>query len=506
MLFRSSDPWVILPEPAAAGRVYKIKIAYDEDSTRDSRIIHQEGEGLYFVGARESWYPSFGAFDDRTRFKLHFTSPKKFKFVATGRPVSSEKSKDGVESEWESEIPYSVVGFNYGDFVDKSKSDANLSVTAYAGREKPDELKNVESAMDIYDLAQGPNRANSAEAQSGILRGGFNTASNAQYAAAESYQAFKLFENYFGALPFKSISVTEQPVRGFAQSWPTLIFLSYDSLLDATTRNSLRLQDSAEAREYYNIVAVHEMSHQWWGHMVGWKTYHDQWLSEGFANFSAALYLKTFEPKEFKGFWDLKRKWLLNGNRAGRRPVDVGPVWLNYQTNSYLEGGNSTALIYFKGAYILEMLRTLMEDPRSSPNPDARFITMMRDFVTTYTAKNASTEDFRHVVEKHFREPMGWFFGEWVYGTETPHYDFSYDLKDGGQGKTILHVSLTQSEVSDSFAMRVPLYVQVDGTPRRLGFMSVKGSNTATADVPLPLRPEKVTADEYHSILCTMKQ
>ena len=146
-----------------------------------------------------------------------------------------------------------------------------------------------------------------------------------------------------------------------------------------------------------------------------------------------------------------------------------------------------------------------MEDPRSQ-NPDARFIAMMRDFVTTYTAKNPSTEDFRRVVEKHFGEPMGWFFDEWVYGTETPHYDFSYDLKDGGQGKTILHVSLAQSEVSDSFAMKVPLYVQVDGTPRRLGMLSVKGSSTATADVPLPLRPEKVTADEYHSILCTMKQ
>ena len=113
---------------------------------------------------------------------------------------------------------------------------------------------------------------------------------------------------------------------------------------------------------------------------------------------------------------------------------------------------------------------------------------------------------FNAAYEKHFGEPMGWFFEEWVYGTETPHYDFSYDLKDGGQGKTILHVSLTQSEVSDAFAMKVPLYVQVNGTPRRLGMLSVKGSSTATADVPLPLRPEKVTADEYHSILCTMKQ
>jgi peptidase M1-like protein len=499
-----SDLWVILPEPAATGKIYKMKIAYDEDSTRDSRVIHQEGSGLYFVGARTSWYPSFGAFDDRTHFLLHFTSPKRFKFLGTGRPVSSEKSKDSLETEWESEIPYSVVGFNYGDFVDKSKSDPNLQVTAYAGKEIPDELKNLSAVLDMEQLRRGPG-AGDIDAQLGIMRGGFNTASNAAYAAAEGYQAFKLFETYFGPLPFKSISVTEQPVRGFAQSWPTLIFLPYDSLLDATTRNSLRLQDTAEQREFYNIAAVHEMSHQWWGHMVGWKTYHDQWLSEGFADFSAALYVKTFEPNKLRSFWDLKRKWLLSANTAGRRPVDVGPVWLNYQLDSYLERGNSFVLRYYKGAYILEMLRALMEDPKSS-NPDGSFIAMMRDFVSTYTGKNASTEDFRRVVEKHVGQPLEWFFDEWVYGTETPRYDFSYDLKDGPQGKTILHVSLTQSEVSDSFFMKVPVYVYAGGTPRRLGFLTMKGSSTFNADIPLPIRPEKVTLDEYHSILATEKQ
>ena len=99
-----------------------MKVAYEEDSTRESRIIHQEGSGLYFVGARESWYPSFGAFDDRTHFTLSFTSPKKFVFVATGRPSGSEKDGKDLITRWESEFPYSVVGFNYGDFVSKITS------------------------------------------------------------------------------------------------------------------------------------------------------------------------------------------------------------------------------------------------------------------------------------------------------------------------------------------------------------------------------------------------
>jgi hypothetical protein len=115
-----SDPWVILPEPANPGRSYSIKIAYAEDSTRESRIVHQEGTGLYFVVERESWFPSFGAFDDRAQYSLHFRSPKKFKFVATGRKLNAEMAKEFVESSWESEIPYTVIGFNYGDSLTKA--------------------------------------------------------------------------------------------------------------------------------------------------------------------------------------------------------------------------------------------------------------------------------------------------------------------------------------------------------------------------------------------------
>ncbi len=502
---QDSDPWIILPEPASAGKQYKLKIAYEEDSTRESRIIHQEGSGLYFVGARTSWYPSFGAFDDRTHFFLHFTSPKNHDFVATGRSVSSEKSGKELETGWESEVPYSVAGFNYGDFVRKSQSGPDLTVTVYAGKDIPDELKGLSQAIDMAELASGPGGSRNVAGELGIMRGGFNTTGMAGSAAATSYSAFKLFEYYFGLLPFKRVSVTEQPVRTFGQSWPTLIFLPYTSLLDTTTRHSLHIQDSAEGQEFHKTVAVHEMSHQWWGHMIGWKTYHDQWLSEGFADFSAALYIKKSEPGRFKSFWDLKRTHLLSNNGSGHTPVEAGPLWLNYQTNAYLEGRNSTYLIYEKGAYVLEMARTLMEDPRVQ-EPDAKFIAMMRDFVSTYAGENPSTQDFKKIVDKHFQANMDWFFNEWVYGTEIPHYDFSYSLKSGDKGQTILHVSLEQSEVSNSFMMRVPVYVQVQGVPHRLGFLSITGSNTFAKDIPLPFHPEKVWLDDTHSILCTMKQ
>ncbi len=480
-----NDPWVILPAPAQKGIAARMKIAYAEDSNRDNRIIHQRGSGLYFVTARTSWFPSFGAFDDRTIFVLRFRSPKKFTLIGTGHRLKAEKQKDAYVSEWESEIPFAVAGFNYGEFADKTRSDGTLTVTAYGGKQIPDELREVE-------IAGG-----------GV--GGLNTTSMLDYAAGVSFQAMKLFEFYFGPLPFKSIAVTEQPVRGFGQSWPTLVFLPYDSLLDGTNRHFLGLQESEEARQFYNIVAVHEMAHQWWGHLVGWKTYHDQWLSEGIAEFSAALFIKHFEPKKWKGYWDLKRKWLFSTNRRGHRIKDVGPLWLNFQLSGHLEEENRQSLVYGKGAFVLEMLRMLMENPQDR-NPDGAFIAMMRDFTASHAGRNASTEDFRRIVEKHWRRPMDWFFNQWVYGTEIPDYKFTYQLKDAPGGKTNLQISLTQSSVSDSFRMAVPLYLHHKGQPHRLGLVEMKGSTTHNDEMTLPIRPEKVTIDEYHSILCESRE
>lgn len=489
-----SDPWLVLPLPVKPGEKGKIKITYIEDSTGDSRIILKRGSGLFYVTARESWFPSFGSFDDRTQFQLNARSPKKFKFVASGTLTSSEKVKDDLVTTWKSEIPFGVFGFNYGDFVEASQPSTHLTVTAYSGKEIPNELKELDSLMSVLALAGRERDVN----QAGIMRGGFNTAANVKYAAGIGFQAFRLFEFLFGPLPFKAVSITEQPVRGYGQSWPNLIFLPYDSLLDATTRNSLKLQDSEEERQFYSLVAVHEMAHQWWGHLVGWKTYHDQWLSEGIAEFASSMYLRQFEPTSLGSFWNMKRNNLLSKNQFGFRLVDAGPIWLNTQIGS-------SSLIYSKGAYVMEMLRVMMYDLRIK-NPDGRFIAMMQDFARSYAGKNASTEDFRKIVEKHIGEPMQWFFNQWVYGMTIPTYDFNYTLADTGDGQTELTMTITQSNVGESFRMRLPVYIAFQDEMRYLGTVSAVGTKPQKTSVKLAIRPERVILDPGQSILAEIRQ
>ncbi len=280
------------------------------------------------------------------------------------------------------------MGFTYGNFVEAERTSPDLKVTAYSGTDIPDALKAVQSGFALPNVT-----TRDSEAQSRISMGGFTTAKSVKYAADLAMQALQFFSYYFGALPFKALSVTEQPVAVFTSSSPYLISLSYDTFLDQTTRNSLHFEDSGLMRDYYRVGVFKELSKQWCNHLVGVKTYHDRWLTEGIADFAGSVYLRQFDPKSLNDFYDIRRTWLFSKIRLGYRVMDIGPVWLNPQLNEY-NGENNYTVVNYKGSYIMEMLRMLMYDPKLKAH-DGRFIAMMHDFYSTFAGKNASTEDFR---------------------------------------------------------------------------------------------------------------
>jgi aminopeptidase N len=169
-------------------------------------------------------------------------------------------------------------------------------------------------------------------------------------------------------------------------------------------------------------------------------------------------------------------------------------LWVNLQTDSHLETRESYDLRSMKGSYVLWMLRTIMQNLQSK-NRDADFIAMMHDFVQSCEGTNPSTADFDRIAGKHCGQPLDWFFNEWVYGTETPTYSFKYQLISAAQGKTALHRSLSQSGVSNSFRMRVPLYIDLKSKPRLVGLIAIQ------VNARLPVRPEEVAIGVDHSLL-----
>jgi hypothetical protein len=480
-----ADFSVILPKALAAGEKYTITTKYS-----GKEAVSNEGGGNYFPIARDDWYPNNASFSlgEYTAYDMTFRIPKGMKIAATGSLVSDTNEGGQDVTVWKSEVPQTVAGFNFGRFkVEEAKLAApEYLVQSYANEEPPDWVRSLQHAVDEDLPSQGSHMG------APVALGTMNTTSMIKHALAEGQVSVQLYSDYFGPLPYKRLAMTQQTACNFGQAWPTLVWLPICSFFDSTVRHSLGLD--IRDRGYWKIVAPHEVAHQWWGHMVGFNSYRDQWMSEGFADMSASLFIQLVEknPKKFAEFWNDERELLTERNKEGFRAIDVGPLTMGYRLNNSKGGFNITRdLIYPKGAYILHMVRMMMWDRQTG---DQNFKATMQDFVKTWSGKAATTEDFKTMVEKHMTQEMDldsnhrmdWFFNEYVYGTALPSYKMDATFDKDANGDVVFAFKLTQSGVDNSFRMIVPIYLELsDGRTVNLGRANLAGNSSIEQKVPL---------------------
>ena len=233
------------------------------------------------------------------------------------------------------------------------------------------------------------------------------------------------------------MDITEQPNFNFGQSWPNLVYLPISAYIDSTQRWLLFGHIDTKFTGFVQEVTPHEVAHQWFGHGVGWASYHDQWLSEGFAEFAAGLFLQqAMGPKwqkDYIDFWERQRVRILEKNNFGVSPNDAGPLWLGLRLESPQSAQALSGRHLFQGRLrVADAAFTDVCRPRPAGNRDQAFIDMMHDFMETHRDSPASTESFKAIAEKHMTKQMDiqrngrldWFFNEWVYGTQVPRYQF----------------------------------------------------------------------------------
>ena len=466
---KDADFAVVLRKPLAAGESIQITTSY---SGKDA--VLSEGGNNYYLVAREDWYPNMrGAFGNYAQYTMTFHTPQNVQVVATGNRVTEHQDGKQNLSVWQSQSPIPVAGFNMGEFkMDQSERNKNVQVISYANKALADQYSR---------LADMPESAMGTMSTTGML----------QRATSEGDAAVNIYTDYFGSLPYDHLSLTQQTACNYGQSWPTLVYLPICYFWDGTIKNQLGLLHGDAT--YWDVVTPHEVAHQWWGQTVGFASYRDQWMSEGFANFSTSLYLQQTNktPKQYRDFWTLLRQRLLEKNAEGYRPVDVGPVVMGTRVSSSKTGANVyQMLIYSKGAYILHMLRMMYWSPQGG---DQAFKVAMHDLVRSFRNKPATTEDFKAVMERNMTASMDiqhnhrldWFFDAYVYGTEVPKYTVTADFTKDGDN-TMMHFKVTQSGVSNDFTMLVPLYVEFeDKRVIRLGSAVFKGTQTVEQTVNL---------------------
>lgn len=486
--------YVILAEGLKKGQEYTLTFEYGGDDA-----VLDSGGGNFTLAARSNWYPNTD-FGDRATYEMTLKTSKDLILVATGQPMGEAKEGDWMVSKWKSDIPLAVAGFNYGKFKKEVVKDekTKYDIESYANKELPDSLKSLQRTIESLE-DQG--------VRTTTTLGSLNTVSMMGKARAEAQLSIALYTDMFGELPYGRIAMTQQPFFDFGQAWPMLVYMPLFAYLDSTFKNQLGLQ---AGDSFWKIVGPHEVAHQWWGHIIGWKSYRDQWMSEGFSDCSASIFAQAFHKGDlFQKFWKEQRELIIQKNEAGRRASDVGGVYMGYRLDTARTGSVTRRVIYPKGGFILHMLRMMMWDPQTG---DQKFSAMMKDFVKTHYNQNVSTQDFQRIVEKHMTRDMdfdgngkmNWFFQQWVYGTHIPDYKLTYRLDAAEGGKAKLVAKITQSNVDDNFRMRVPVYLDFDGRITRLGTVPVFGNSTTNEfEVMLPKKPKRVLLAYNEDVLCT---
>ncbi len=470
---------VVLPAATKAGDIVRLHTVYDGKDA-----LSAEGNDTYYLqeAARETWYPSGAThFGNFANFHLTFHIPKQLTIVATGRQVGLTQEGGMAKAVWETDSPIAVAGFNLGGFkAESAKTPQGFGVSAYADTGVPDAYSPLLEMSDSL--------------------GGLSSVGALKSEVSQGSAAIQIYSNYFGKLPYDHVSLTEQTACDYGQSWPMLVYLPICGFWDATVQHSLGL-DPADT--YWKVVTPHEVAHQWWGQMVGFNSYRDQWMSEGFAHFSAGVFLMSTSPNmnAYHSFWKELSKQLVEKNAQGVRPIDAGPLTMGYRVSNSKAGENIyNTLIYNKGAYVLHMLEMAYWTPQAKEEP---FKQAMQQFVKDYSGKAASTEDWKHSMEKNMPKSLDlrgdgkldWFFDEWVYGTELPHYAIASQFTVGADGITTAHMKLTQSGVSKDFVMPVPLYLQMEnGATARIANVVIHGSDSIDHSFQLGKLPSPAKA------------
>jgi len=308
--------------------------------------------------------------------------------------------------------------------------------------------------------------------------------------------------------PFARLAVAQIP-GSFGQGWPGLLYLSTLSFLSPSTQS--RMGASQRTQEHFlDLVPPHEVAHQWWGNLVGWPSYRDQWISEGFSNYLALMFADSRKPGE-----QVLKQWLtvyrdrLQAHEHGSNETlaEAGPLVLGRRLLSSKSTAAYGAVMYGKGTWVAHMLRMMLREEQS-PQPDARFVQLLRTLAAQYSHRGLSTAQLQSEIEKLMTREMDleggrsldWFFDQWVYGTEIPRYSVDYKVTQQGENY-VVSGTLKQKDASNIFIARVPLYAEVArGRLVPLGTVVTSGEETRFR-FTAKAAPRKLVIDPQQTVL-----
>ncbi len=518
---------VVFPAALAPGKIAHLRFVYAGE------VLSDAGSGLLTVGARGIWYPNRGT--AMSGFDMEFRYPAGWTLVASGEPAPGERGQpartpapaaDPQPSteqviRYVAERPLPFAGFNLGRYVKTTLQSGNVLIEAYAAAGVEQSLPRPESLAVTPPPIPFSSHSPRIPTVEAIPAPQPQPQLQAKKLTQNAAATVGFLASHLGAFPYRTLALTQMP--GFdSQGWPGLINLSSLSFLSRDERVRLRVNDPFLELLYSRLMPAHEVAHQWWGDLVTWKSYREQWLVEALANYCVLLMIEQQEPAAFRVAMEQYRHDLLKHNADGRIISDAGPVTLGQRLNSSHFPKAYEAISYERGTWLFHMLRAMLVDAQTMEhnrgavgdqnNPakeEDPFFAVLRSLREHYAGKAINTRDVQQAFEEALpeslryegRKSLEWFFDDWVNGSAVPTFELMGARIVRGESGTTATGKVIQKLAPKDLVTSVPLYADIPGQrPVLLGRIFAEGEATPF-HFKVPPQTRRILLDPYDAML-----
>ena len=348
-----------LKTPAAAGET--IELRFDIDGN----FLYRPGGDSYWELGIEPWFPQPEW--NEQGYTYHGVVKVKQPFVPFSPGKTIRRGTEGDYNVVETSIdqPVMFVAILAGKYhiVEQTKDGKKLNIASYAS-------KNPHAAKQIANLV---------------------------------FAAMEWYPTVLGPFPFDEMNIIEKNDFGYAQAPPATIFVTKEAF-------NPKHEDANNFVVGINLRLAHEVAHQYWGQVVKMPSQEEQWLTESFAEYSSALFMKAVGRK---GDYD---RSMLEWRAGAKESTEVSAIptanRLSNPDDWYVPARMRQGLVYSKGAYLLAGLHKELGDQA--------FATFLKSYQKSFRWKHGTTEDVAGLLQFMTKKDFGPYFEQYFYGTELP--------------------------------------------------------------------------------------
>ncbi|MEA2329666.1 MAG: hypothetical protein QOE68_4625 [Thermoanaerobaculia bacterium] len=348
-------------------QTFKIKFVVDGDF-----LFREGGDNAWQLHLGEAWFPLPRQLAGQA-YTVHsvLRVKKPFIGIAPGTTISRRDEGDYnvVENVLDKPVQFTMVEGGKYNLSEEKRGERIVRVATYG-------LRNDRASKQLTNLA---------------------------------FNLIEYYEFFLGPFPWNEFNIIQVNTYGYGQAPPATMFITneaFNSMLSTVD------EEAVSADQFFsqgiNERFAHEIAHQYWAYVVRMPSSEEQWLTETFAEYSAALALKKL--KNEAAYNRLVSTW--KGQAALGVKVAPIPYANRIAGDPMMSFRQRTALLYNKGPYLLYTIHKEVGD--------VPFLTFMKSYTKSFNFKFGTTKDVVGLLGAITKKDWKPFFDQYFWGTAMP--------------------------------------------------------------------------------------